>query len=254
MLLPCTAMSKETQARIYFLSDCHIRAACSSPEEQRKQRCLVSFLRSISGQAQFLYIVGDLFDFWFEYASVVPRAGAGVIFELYRLAQAGTRLRYIPGNHDAWIGSYLSHDLGLEIVTDPFEVVHQNRRIFVGHGDLIYSPGRYYRIIRSTLRNPLCVRLFGLIHPDMGARIARVVSGLSRNGSPCLSTQDLDRYVAAAEERFSAGCDLAIFGHVHLPAHRPLAGGDLIVLGDWERNRSYAVLEDGRISLCRWPE
>lgn len=247
-------MPKETPTRIYFLSDCHIRADSGSPEEQQKQGCLVSFLRSISGQAEFLYVVGDLFDFWFEYTSVVPKAGARVVFELYRLAQEGTRLRYIPGNHDAWIGSYLSQDLGLEIATDPFDVVHQDRRLFIGHGDLIYSPGRYYRAIRSMLRNPVCIRMFGLIHPDLGARIARIVSGMSRDNRHCSSAQDLHRYVAAAEERFSAGCDLAIFGHVHQPVHRTLAGGDLIVLGDWERNRSYAVLENGRIRLCRWPE
>ncbi|MBI4530309.1 MAG: UDP-2,3-diacylglucosamine diphosphatase, partial [Candidatus Latescibacteria bacterium] len=138
-------------APIYFLSDSHIRGD-SSPAERLKRDRLVSFLRSLPRHTELLYIVGDLFDFWFEYRSVIPRRGAQVVFELYKLVQSGVRVRYLPGNHDPWIGSFFSEDVGVEILSDPLSATHQGRHLYIDHGDLIYSPDRRYRLIRSILR------------------------------------------------------------------------------------------------------
>ena len=237
---------------IYFMSDAHL--GYSDPAtEQRKEATFISFLHSLYGTAEVLYLVGDLFDFWFEYRSAVPRKHARILFELYRLILSGTKIVYIAGNHDFWLGSYLSEEVGIELSFVPMEVRHQGILIYIAHGDGLSSKDWGYRLLKRVLRNPVCIALFRLIHPDFGAFLAKLVSHSSRiYGKLPEDPFRLDQgYLDAAQEKFEQGFDAVIFAHIHHPVYQT-DPKTLIVLGDWMEHFSYVVLENGKFELRIW--
>lgn len=240
--------------KIYFISDVHLGSGTESQNEER-ERYLLDFLRSIRGTATMLYIVGDLFDFWFEYRTVVPSRSAKVLFELYNLVQSGTKVIYIVGNHDFWLGSYIEKQVGIEIVRDATEIEIQGLRLWIAHGDGV-SNEYGYRLLKSILRNRVSIELFSLIHPDIAARIAQLVSSSSRENVPNKKKSEeelLALYLNAALEKFSSGYDAVIFGHLHLPTLRKEGSHTFVVLGDWIINFSYLVLTQREFSLRFWP-
>jgi len=166
---------------------------------------------------------------------------------------------YIGGNHDFWIGSYLSDEIGMKVSREPLEAEHQGLKIYMAHGDGISAGDRGYRVLKSILRNPVSIKLFGLIHPDIGREIARFTSRSSRARMPkadidCKEKLRIYReYVAAAEVKFAEGFDLVIFGHIHSPFIQRSGGRTLAVLGDWIENFSYGVLREGNFQIGRWP-
>ena len=164
--------------RIYFISDAHLGTRLSGRSNRDQEESLVAFLRSIRKDAEVLYIVGDLFDFWFEYRTVVPARAGKVIFALHALVQDGVRVVYLPGNHDIWLGDYLSGQVGLHLPGGPIAVEHHGRRIYVTHGDELRESWKA-RLKRWILKNPVCIVLFRLLHPDLGAFLASTTSRLS---------------------------------------------------------------------------
>jgi UDP-2,3-diacylglucosamine hydrolase len=239
---------------IYFLSDAHLGHG-DPKTERKKEDALISFLRGLHGEAEALYLVGDLFDFWFEYRSVVPRKHARVLFEIYRLVVAGVRVVYVAGNHDFWMGPYLSEQVGVELSFTPVEARHQGVLMHIAHGDGLSSRDAGYRLLRGVLRSPVCIASFRTIHPDLGAFLAKLASRSSRWGEERAHRPfRLDQgYLSAARDKFAQGFDAVIFGHVHRPVHRT-EPKTLIVLGDWMKHFSYAVLEDGKFELRTWGE
>ena len=240
-------MRPDPNRAIYFISDAHL----SPRDQRRKQEKLISFLRHLKGNASILYIVGDFFDFWFEYRSVVPRGRMRVIAQLYDLAHSGTRIIYIPGNHDFWVGSYFSEEVGLEVrPPQPVETVHHGRRIYIDHGDEI-AGNLGYRIWKFLLLHPVCIALFRMLHPDLGAALTRLVLRIryNRNSGPPHNYRDL--FIQHAQEKFREGFDLVVVGHFHIPI-RVEAEGTAVILGDWIRNFTYGVLRNGHFALERW--
>lgn len=235
---------------VYFISDAHLGSQ-DVWTERRKEARLCAFLRALRGRASALYIVGDFFDFWFEYRSVVPRIGGKVLFELYNLTSSGTRVVYLGGNHDFWLGSYLSEVVGLQIHTEPIGVEHGGLRIYVAHGDECFGKPSY-RWLRKVLHHRFSVRLFRKLHPDRGAQLARWASRVSGEANV---DRDLsvfkERYIQTAEEKFDEGFDAVVFGHLHAPFLWERDGKTFIVLGDWVRHFSYAMLRERRFSLFR---
>ena len=148
--------------KVYFISDAHIGGGKYIRPPCVREDALIDFLRAIRNDAECLYIVGDLFDFWFEYRSVVPAHGARVIFELYHLVQGGTRVIYLPGNHDSWLGGYLSEQVGAELPGPFCDVVHQDRRLYVTHGDIFQQHWKF-ALRRRVLKHPLCIALFQVV-------------------------------------------------------------------------------------------
>ena len=260
--------------RIYFISDVHIGATGTGDATRQREDVLIDFLRSIRGNAEALYIVGDLFDFWFEYRTTIPSSGARVLFELYNLVQSGVRVIYLPGNHDLWPGDYFSGQLGVELPGGPITVAHQGLRIHVAHGDEIRTDWRF-RISRGILKNRFCVGLFRLLHPDLGAVLASYTSRLSEYRIRRRGSGNRDILYRAAREKIAQGVDVVIHGHYHFTLHARVGGssgdpavaarrrgghtyarteraGELVVLGDWIQQCTYAVLEEGGIRLNRW--
>lgn len=236
--------------RIYFISDVHLGIPHGRRSPGEHQDALIPFLRHIE-RGDRLFIVGDLFDFWFEYRSSIPRTGARVIFELYAMVQRGVRVSILPGNHDIWLGSYLSDEVGLEILENPVEMDLQGKRMHVTHGDE-FNADWQFRVSRAILKSPLCIRLFRLLHPDLGVVLGRLTSGASDARARHTPREDRQVYQRAAERLIMSGVDIVVSGHYHKVIDRDVLSGRLLVLGNWLRSDTYGLMENGEIRLMRW--
>jgi len=239
--------------RIAFIADAHLGMPGDDPRRPEK---LVGFLRWLNGKVSYLYIVGDLFDFWFEYKTVVPNTTPHVLFELYNIVRRGTRVTIFAGNHDYWLGPYISSAVGMTVVPDEVVVEHQGRTLYIHHGDGLYPYDHGYRILKKILRNRLSIKLFGLIHPDCAAWIARATSKTSRTylAPPDYQGKNLKLFRAIADERLTGGYDAAVYGHAHVPLIEERPGGTLVLLGDWINYNTYVFLENGIFTLHRWEQ
>ncbi len=242
-----------TRKRIYFTSDVHLGIRNIRRSQHEQEETFIAFLRAIRDDAETLYIVGDLFEFWFEYRTVVPIRGARILFELYALTQAGVRVICLPGNHDIWLGPYLADQVGLQLADGPITVTHQGLTFYIAHGDEFRTDWKF-RISRAILKNPTCIALFRLLHPDLGALLARATSRISAYRSFTHPVSSRDILLPGAKEKIAQGIDIVLCGHYHRPLRQPLDTGALIILGDWISNDTYAVLENGAIELKKWQQ
>jgi UDP-2,3-diacylglucosamine hydrolase len=235
---------------VYWISDAHLGGAGDSGAPER---ALVGFLARLRGQAAHLYVLGDLFDFWFEYRHAIPKGHFRALRALAELIDSGVGVTYLGGNHDFWCGSYLRREVGLQVHQRPITVEHQSRRIFLAHGDGFGSGDAGYRALKAVLRHPLAIALYRSIHPDIGIPLAHRISAASRKHTKPrrVYLERLSRFVAAPQ--FACGHDAVVVGHVHDPMHlRDRSGRDFIVIGDWIEAFSYARLSGGVLSLQRF--
>jgi UDP-2,3-diacylglucosamine hydrolase len=236
--------------RIYFISDVHLGVPNGRRSAEDHQDALVSFLRHLETDDQ-LFIVGDLFDFWFEYRSSIPTTGARVVFELYALGQKGISVTILPGNHDIWLGSYLRNQVGLDIQSNPLSIEVQGKKIYITHGDEFGADWKF-RLSRAILKSRLCIWLFRLLHPDLGVALGKWTSHASDTQSSATPADDRRVYIEAAERLIHAGHDIVLCGHYHRGVDQEIMDGRLIVLGNWVRSDTYAILEGGDIRLMKW--
>jgi UDP-2,3-diacylglucosamine hydrolase len=231
---------------VVFLADAHLGAESVERESQRQER-LHAFLELLPGRAAELFVVGDLFDFWFEYRSAIPRRPFPTLAALRRLHDAGVAITYVNGNHDFWLGSFLAEAIGARTVDGGLTLELQGRRIWLHHGDGLIGGDLGYKLLRGVLRNRASIRLYQLLHPDLGIPLARLVSGWSRR-SRSQRPLEADRlWSEIAEPRFRDGFDAVMIGHFHQPYERREAGREFFVLGDWIEQFSYVVLEGGAL-------
>ena len=229
----------------YLISDAHLGAAPASVERQ-----VLDFLRVIKGRAASLVVNGDLFDFWFEWRTVVPRRGVRVLAALADLRDAGTDVLWIAGNHDCWGGEVLRDDFGLTYHVGTWEGVLAGWHTRLDHGDgLRDTEDRKYRRLRTLLRHPLSVRAFRLLHPDLGSRLARGSSQASRTHRARDGGAGL-REVAMRTLSEQPALDLVVYGHSHVPAlERAPSGGVYANAGSWLDAPTYLALTPNRIEL-----
>jgi UDP-2,3-diacylglucosamine hydrolase len=238
-------------AAYYFVSDAHLGAEPESVEAPRRRR-LHEFLAHLPGRAARLYIVGDLFDFWFEYATAIPRRHFSTLAALERLHEAGVEIHYLNGNHDFWLGPFLSRELGLVTHAGGVTVATQGRRIWVHHGDGLVGGDLGYRALKAIVRHPVSIGLYRLLHPDLGIRLAHRVSGWSRRSRPDKLPDPERLWREVAVPQFERGYDGVLIGHFHNVLERREQGREFFVLGDWMEHFTYVRLEDGRLTLDRW--
>ena len=247
------AMTRRFAGRIVLFSDAHL--GMGAPEEEAaKVRRLLAFLDSAASRCDELYVLGDLFDFWFEYKHAIPKRYFAVLARLHELARSGLPIIYLGGNHYFWIGDFLEREVGIEVHQEPIERRLQGRRAFLAHGDGLARGDRGYKILKRVLRHPLPIALFRLIHPDLGMALARRTSHTSHRYTQARENLVEGMLEEVAEEKFRAGYDLVIFAHLHRPIHVANPGRDFVILGDWVTHFTYAVIEDGRIQLKRWED
>jgi len=236
----------------FFISDIHLGHDSAEAEDAKLNR-LDSFFEQVSSEGDYLYILGDLFDFWFEYSHAMPKEHLRVLLMLSRLSESGIKIRYITGNHDFWLGNMLSDEMDIEVFRDSVEVEHQGKKIFLIHGDGLASGDTGYRILKRILRNKLNIFLYRLIPPDIGIPVAKWCSRLSRGHTSTRRKMEfLDEYRTWAERKLSDGYDCVMIGHTHVPEKIEFDSGIYINTGDWFEHFSYAVLENGEFRLERW--
>ena len=238
-------------AAVYFVSDAHFGADPDPVEAVRRER-FHDFLRSLPGRAQSLYIIGDLFDFWFEYGTAIPRRPFATLAVLDQLRRAGIEIHYLNGNHDFWLGPFLSQELGIVTHDHAVTLATQGRRLWLHHGDGLVGGDLGYRMLKAVIRHPASIALYRLIHPDLGIPLARLVSHGSRRSRPNRRFDPDRLWREVAMPRFAEGYDGVLIGHFHQVLERREGSNEFLVLGDWIDHFTYARLEDGALTLERW--
>jgi UDP-2,3-diacylglucosamine hydrolase len=240
----------------FFFSDVHL--GFDTPEaERKKQERLLRFLEMVRASGGSLFCLGDLFDFWFEYESTVPRRYFAVLRRLQELSESGVKLYFIGGNHDYWVRrnrgpGFLEQEIGFAVLADGAEILVGGLRLLLFHGDGLGRQDLGYRLLKRVLRNRLAIETFRWVHPDLARRIGRLTSRVSRRGeggAPREKTCTRVRDHAAGILRARPDLDAVIAGHAHRPEETPVGRARYLNLGDWIGHASYAVVEDGRLSL-----
>ena len=234
----------------YFVADVHLGSDPASAAE--KEGRFVQFLRSIPAQqTEALYMLGDIWDFWYEYRDVVPKGYARVFSALMDLIDAGVTVRFIRGNHDFWTYSYLQ-SMGIEVLNQTFSVKIGDKVFCLGHGDGLGPGRRGYKIMRAVFNNRVAQVLFSTLHPWIAYRIGRGWSAnrQKKHVSPYEWKGEAEPlYKFALQFNKTRKADYFIFGHFHTPVDMELEGGSrLIVMEDWKKKSSYLYF-NGK-SLC----
>jgi UDP-2,3-diacylglucosamine hydrolase len=240
---------------VYVVSDIHLGAV--PPETERAFR---GFLDHVAREAASLLINGDLFDFWFEYRSVILREHYRVLARLADVVEAGVRVWFVGGNHDAWAGSFLRDEVGVELLSGPVEMTLDGRKTLVAHGDGVGKGDFKYRALKTVIRHPISIGAFRMLHPDLGRRIAgRASSTEHKAGGGDTAARGRAAFIRGwAEEQLRAdpSLELVLAGHAHVASIDEVEPGRFYVnSGDWlAANRSYVVLPPGGgpPELRRW--
>lgn len=235
--------------KAYFISDLHLGAREIENPELQNQKVNQLFQLMLQ-DATHLFVVGDFFDFWFEYRTVIPKQYFSTLILLQKLKEKGVEMHYLAGNHDFALGSFFDRNLGIKTHSDEAVVELNQKKFFIFHGDGVDPEDRGYRFLKRILRNPFNQKLFRLIHPDFGIRLAKLVSGTSRKYNKIdLKNRSEEAYKQFAEQKFAEGFDYVIMGHRHNPLVHQVGQKKYINLGDWIINYSYAVFDGNDLEL-----
>lgn len=237
--------------RIYFVSDMHFGADAFGPSIERERK-FVAWLDTIADDARTIYMLGDVFDFWYEYKGVVPRGFTRFLGKIAALSDAGVDIHFFTGNHDIWIFDYLPEELGITVHREPLTTVISGKNFFLAHGDGLGDDSLAFRFIRGFFHNRICQKLFSLIHPSFGVWLAHRWARHSRlkefsRPVPYLG-EEREHLVRFAKRYISehTETDYLIFGHRHILLDLQLSRRSrMMIIGDWLQYFSYAVF-DGR--------
>lgn len=240
----------------YFVSDFHLGVPTYEKSLER-EKLLVSWLNDIKDDAKEIYLMGDVFDFWFEYKTVVPKGYVRLFGKLVELTDAGIPIYLFRGNHDMWAFDYMEKEVGLELHRAPMIKEINNKRFYIAHGDGL-GPGDYgYKFLKKIFEFKFNQWLFRWLHPDLSIKIALFWSRRSRyaNISKELDKQfnpDTERLYLFAKNKIYNGepIDYFIFGHRHIPVDLPIGDKARYVnLGDWIIHFSYAIFDGENLRL-----
>lgn len=236
----------------FFISDAHLGENFRNREKLKKER-LESFLDMVAEKGKKLFVVGDLFDFWFEYKHAIPKEHLQIILKLADLKKRGVELYYVTGNHDHWLGDFLSREVGFEIYKDHADMVIDDKKVHITHGDGLAQNDVGYRILKRILRNRVSIFLYRLITPDIGIPLAKFVSCKSRGHTQKRPKESfLHEYRQFAQDRLKAGDDIVIIAHTHVPEQIEYDQGLYLNTGDWVENFTYVECVQGRFKLKKW--
>jgi UDP-2,3-diacylglucosamine hydrolase len=240
--------------KIYFASDFHLGIDTAISSDVR-ENLIVEWLEHIKEDAAAIYLVGDVFDYWFEYKYSVPKGFFKLFAKLHNLIQAGVEIHYFKGNHDLWHFGYLDQEIGILMYDGPVVAQLNGKRFFVSHGDGLGPKDRKYKMIKSVMTNSFCQRLFSMLHPNIGLRIMRKMSNLSRdNHSPepnAVIANAIPISFCIDYLTDDSTIDYFIFGHWHHPLVHllPNEKSYYINLGDWMSHFTYGVWDGESFEL-----
>ncbi len=228
--------------KIYFISDLHLGTG-SAESNLERESILVQFLAGLP-KGSSLVIVGDLFDYWFEFRQVYQRGFFRTLNAIYECTARGVDVHYLIGNHDFFHRDFFSKELGVNLIEDHLILLSNGCRVFTAHGDGYVKNDHGYRILKAVLRNKTVQFFYGLIHPDLGLWIARSTSKGSRHYTGQKDYGKVDGLVEAAEQKMKEGYDFVIFGHSHKRKFVECGEGHYVNLGSWLDKACFGVLEN----------
>jgi len=242
---------------IYFAGDFHLGVPDGNKSREREKQ-ICDWLNFISADASEIYLMGDIFDFWFEYKQAVPKGYVRLLGTLAFLTDKGIKISTFKGNHDMWMFGYLPEETGLHIISDSLEITRNNKKFFLHHGDGLGKGEPGYRLLRSVFRSRLCQWLFARLHPNFGIGLALYLSRKSR-----ISQKNrYENYLGDDKEILTQFCieklktekiDYFIFGHRHLSLEILLPGNaKYINTGEWVHGSSYAKFDGENLHLLKW--
>lgn len=244
---------------IYFLSDLHLGASYL-PRRETEARA-VRFLEQIAADAEELYLLGDVLDYWYEYRTVVPRGFVRFFGALARLADAGVKITWLTGNHDIWLFDYLRDEIGIRVVDGSITPVIAGHKFYLAHGDRLGSEPAGFRFIQRLFRNKTCQRLFASVHPRWTVPLGFGWSSRNRAYSPDSAaelTPDMRQRILDWAETYSQehpDIDYILLGHHHVALdHRLSTGCRLLILGEWIYHSTYAAFDKKNIILSEFKE
>jgi UDP-2,3-diacylglucosamine hydrolase len=244
---------------IYFGSDSHLGAP-TSKESLPREKLLVKWLDEIKTDAQVIFLLGDLFDFWFEYKTVVPKGFVRVLGKLAEIRDSGIPIYFFVGNHDLWMNGYFEQELNIPVFHKPQVFKINQKLFFMGHGDGLGPEDKGYKRMKKVFTNPFCKWLFRWLHPDLGVRLAQHLSVknklISGEEDAKFLGEDNEWLVQYAKRKLKEKhYDYFIFGHRHLPLDIQLNDkSKYINLGDWIKYHTYAKYNAGKLELKSFNE
>lgn len=242
---------------IYFASDFHLGLDQSLSSKQR-EHIIIRWIDSIKHDATALYILGDLFDYWYEYKTVVPKGHIRLLAKLAELVDIGIPVHLFTGNHDMWMFGYLEEEIQLKLYKESLSVVLQGKKLLLGHGDGLGPKDTGYKLMKKVFTNKLCQWLFSRLHPNFAIGLMSYASGRSREADTEAMTflgADKEWLIQYSERKLqSQYYDYFIFGHRHLPIDFLLSNKQsrYINTGDWLDHYTYARMENGHITLEKY--
>ena len=240
--------------KIYFASDNHLGAPTIDASAPREKK-FVAWLDDIKQDAAAIFLLGDLFDFWFEYKTVIPKGFTRTLGKLAEISDSGIPVYFFVGNHDLWMDDYFKTELNIPVYHQPEEFVLNNKTFFIGHGDGLGPADKGYKRMKKVFTHPFFKWLFRWVHPDIGMRIAQYLSVKNK----LISGDDDAKFLGEENEWLAQYSqkkleekhrDFFIFGHRHLPLEIELnPSSKYINLGDWIGYYSYGVFDGDKMEL-----
>ncbi len=240
--------------KIYFASDFHLGVPDAQSSLAREKR-IVAWLDLVKGDAHSIYLMGDIFDFWFEYKHAIPKGFIRLQGKLAELRDAGMPIYFFTGNHDMWLFDYFEKELGIVIYRQPVVLEVGKKKLFIGHGDGLGPGDNIYKILKRFFNSGICQWLFARIHPNLGIAIAQFWSRQSR----IANTRNEEKFTGEEKEFLFSYCknmeakshhDFYVFGHRHLPLDLKINyASRYINLGEWVHFDTYASFDGDHMEL-----
>ena len=243
--------------KIYFASDFHLGAPNHEESEKREAR-IVKWLDKVKKDASEIYLLGDIFDFWFEYKTVIPKGFVRLQGKIAEITDSGIPIHVFTGNHDMWIFDYLPKELGIKLYREPIIREYNGKKFFIGHGDGLGPGDKQYKMLKAVFASKVCQWLFARIHPNLGIGVANAWSRKSRKNN---ITYD-EKFEGKEKELLYHFCkdylkkehiDYFVFGHRHLPLKIPISESSIYFnLGEWIKHNTYAVFDGEKLELKKF--
>ena len=243
--------------KIYFASDNHLGLPDSEASLVREKH-FVSWLEEVRKDAAAIYLLGDLFDFWIEYKTVVPKGFVRVLGKLAELSDSGIPITFFTGNHDLWMRDYFQKELNINVYRQPITLTIGTTRFLIGHGDGLGPGDKGYKLMKKLFTNPFSQWLFRWLHPDLGVRLGQYLSKknklISGEEDVKFLGEDKEWLVTYSQKKLKEEYfDYFVFGHRHLPLEIELnQNSKYINLGDWITHNTYAVFDGTTLTLKTW--
>ena len=231
-----------------FISDIHLGLQ-SKESENQKERLLVKFLTTTALNCNELFIVGDLFDYWFEYKRVYQKGFFRTLTALQDLTEKGIKIHYFIGNHDFLHRDFFESEIGAVLYENPINTVLNSKNFFIGHGDGLVKNDYGYLILKKVMRNKFIQKLYSVIHPDWGIGIASSTSRSSRNYTAQKNYGEVDGLFEAAKTQIDDGTDIVLFGHLHKRIYQPYKNGIYVNLGSWLDKPCYGIFKQNNFEI-----